>query len=59
MTQFLQYGAELKRHRTLMQTYIGSRTAIDKVEDLQETEVRQLLLRLLQNPAAFHDHIRL
>ena len=59
MTQFLQSGAELKRHRSLMQAHVGSRLALNRIEELQEIEARRFIHNFLQEPAAFPDHIAL
>lgn len=59
MTQFLQYGGELKHHRTLMQSYVGSRAALDHVQELQEIEARRFLLKVFEEPSGFFDHIGL
>jgi len=41
-----------------MQNYMGSSTAMKHIKDVQEVEARRLLLRMMESPDKFMDHLR-
>lgn len=41
-----------------MQNYMGSSTAMKHIKDVQELEARRLLLRMMESPDQFMDHLR-
>lgn len=41
-----------------MQIYMGSSTAMKHIKDVQELEARRLLLRMMESPDQFMDHLR-
>lgn len=58
VTTFLLYGDTFKQHRKWFQSYIGTRSAIQRFEGHEETETRRFLLRVLDDPEHFMDHLR-
>lgn len=53
------YGDTSRQHRKWMQSFMGSRSARQNIERVQEVEARRFLYRLLQSPQSFLDHLRL
>lgn len=47
----------LRVYRKALARVIGTPDAVSKFDDLREVQVKQLLLRLLRDPANFDDHI--
>lgn len=58
ITSFLPYGTEWKHQRKLIQSYIGSVSALRKIEVLETIEARKFLLNILEQPTAFIQHSR-
>ena len=58
MTSLLAYGPTLKYHRKLIQSYINTKLALNRIEELEEIEARRFLFRLLDEPEKFFQHIR-
>lgn len=54
----LRYNETLKFHRKHMNNYIGTRAAMRQHESLEELEARRFMLRLLNDPENFLQHIR-
>lgn len=54
----MSYGPELKRHRKLVQTYIGTVASMKWMEAVEALESRRLLLRILNEPSNFIQHVR-
>lgn len=42
-----------------MQNFMGTRAAVRRFEEVEEVETRRLLLRILDRPDKFMDHIRM
>lgn len=42
-----------------MQNFMGTRAAVKRFEDVEEVEARRLLLRIMDRPDKFMDHIRM
>lgn len=42
-----------------MQNFMGTRAAVKRFEDVEEVEARRLLLRIMDRPNKFMDHIRM
>lgn len=57
-TPVLVYGSELRNHRREFQRYIGSSIELARLSSMQETEVRRLLLRILEEPRETEQHIQ-
>ena len=57
-TSLLPYGPELKYHRKLIQSYVNTRATMDYVEEVEELEARRLLVRLLDRPLDYFQHVR-
>ena len=57
-TSLLPYGPELKHHRKLIQSYINTRATMDFIEETEELEARRLLVRLLDQPQDYFQHVR-
>lgn len=58
ITSVLPYGPEWKHQRKLIQSYIGTVSALRKIEDLEMMEARRFLLKILEQPTSFVQHIR-
>lgn len=41
-----------------MQNYMGSSTAMKHIKNVKELEARRLLLRIMESPDQFMDHMR-
>lgn len=54
----MSYGPELKRHRKLIQTYVGTVASMKWIEAVEALESRRLLLRILNEPSNFIQHVR-
>lgn len=57
-TPLAPYDQELRRHRKLIQAYIGTVSSMRWIETVQRVESRRLLLRILNHPSNFSQHIR-
>ena len=57
-TPLLPYGEALKSQRRRMHNCVGTRAAIKRFEQLEEIETHRFLLRLLDNPDGYAQHIR-
>lgn len=58
LTSLLPYGSEWKQHRKLIQGYIGPVSAMGMIETVETIETRRLLLKILEQPTAFVQHLR-
>lgn len=58
ITTLTPYGDTLRLHRRWMQNYMGSSTAMKHIKGVQELEARRLLLRMMESPDQFMDHLR-
>lgn len=54
----MSYGPELKRHRKLVQTYIGTVASMKWIEAVERLESGRLILRILNEPTNFIQHVR-
>lgn len=54
----LRYDDRLKLHRKHMHNYFGTPSAVAQHDGLQEVEARRFLLRILNDPVSFMQHIR-
>lgn len=54
----MAYGPELKQHRKFIQTYTGTVASMKWIEEVEKLESRRLLLRILNEPSNFLQHIR-
>lgn len=52
------YSDRFRAYRKAMQPYLGSETAVAQYNSLQETEVHRFLLRVLNDPKKFAEHIQ-
>lgn len=52
------YGERFKAYRKNIHAVLGSRAAVSKFYDLQETEIRRFALRVLESPEKLIQHIR-
>ncbi|KAG1855193.1 cytochrome P450 [Suillus subalutaceus] len=55
---FLPYGDRFRRQRKNLHRVIGSRTAVDVYNEIEEVETRRFLKRLLANPDQLQEHVR-
>lgn len=58
ITPILVYNSELRSHRREFQRYFGSSTERARLSSMQETEIRRLLLQILEEPSETENHIR-
>ena len=58
ITVFQLYDDTFRLHRKWMHTFMGTRAAVRRFENLEMVETRRLLLRILNEPEKFMDHLR-
>ncbi|KAI2634605.1 cytochrome protein [Xylaria nigripes] len=58
VTPLVPYDNNLRVHRKLMHTMLGSSAAVKPYNKLQEVEVGRFLVRVLREPNLFADHLR-
>lgn len=51
-------GSGMRAIRKFLHGAVGTKAALGNYAELQETEVRRFLLRVLEKPGALRDHIR-
>lgn len=51
-------GSAMRAIRKFLHGAVGTKAALGNYAELQETEVRRFLLRVLEQPEALRDHIR-
>lgn len=54
----LPYNARMRAFRKPIHALLGTKTGVLRFYNLQEVEVHRFLLRVLEKPSNFRDHIR-
>lgn len=54
----MPYNDELKAHRKLIYSFIGTHSSLSKYKELMEVETGRFILKTLNSPEQFMDHIR-
>ena len=52
------YGSVMRAVRKFLHGAVGTKASLAQYAELQETEVRRFLLRVLERPEGLRDHIR-
>lgn len=52
------YGNGMRAVRKFLHGAVGTKASLVNYAEMQETEVRRFLLRVLERPEALRDHIR-
>ncbi|KAI0655728.1 cytochrome P450 [Cubamyces menziesii] len=55
----IPYGDRLRKHRKWLHDGVANKSKLTEYRDVQRREVRKLLQNLLDDPAAFRDHLHL
>lgn len=55
---FLSYGDRFRRYRKNLHRAIGNRAAVDEYKQIEESETRRFLKRVLAKPDQLQEHVR-